>query len=179
MDGELWDVTDASGRPVGITHRRGDPGFPPGLFHVVSAVCVVRHDGLVLVTQRAASKDFPLSWEFPAGSALAGEVSAEAASRELFEETGLSAPPEALAFVGRFTEESALLDLYVARGIETDPLALDPAEVMASDWVTLDEVQRRCRAGLMAAPWAPRLATLWSPLLATVLGDDAASASVP
>lgn len=179
MDGELWDVTDASGRPVGITHRRGDPGFPPGLFHVVSAVCVVRHDGLVLVTQRAASKDWPLAWEFPAGSALAGETSAEAASRELFEETGLSTPPEALAFVGRFTEESALLDLYVARGIETEPLALDPAEVMASGWVTLDEVQRRCRSGLMAGPWVPRLATLWSPLLATVLGDDAATASVP
>ena len=42
MGGELWDVTDAEGTPVGVTHRRGDPGFPAGRFHIVASVCVVR-----------------------------------------------------------------------------------------------------------------------------------------
>ena len=37
MDGELWDVTDAAGTPTGRTHRRGDPDFPDGMFHIVSA----------------------------------------------------------------------------------------------------------------------------------------------
>ncbi|KRA23926.1 hypothetical protein ASD65_05440 [Microbacterium sp. Root61] len=174
MDGELWDVTDAAGRPVGRTHRRGDPGFPAGLFHVVSATCVVRDDGQVLLTQRAAIKDWPLAWEFPAGSALAGETSAEAASRELFEEAGLRAEPEALIFVGRFTEVNALLDLYVAHGVDVGTLELDPTEVRDSEWVSLAEVRDRYRAGGMAGPWVDRLEALWERLVAAVRGADAA-----
>lgn len=168
MDGELWDVTDAAGRPVGTTHRRGDPGFPAGFFHVISATCVVREDRLVLLTQRAAAKDWPFAWEFPAGSALAGETSAEAASRELLEETGLRAAPAELVFVGRFTEESALLDLYVAHGVDTSSLALDPAEVRDCEWVPFESVRDRCRAGVMAGPWVERLEALWEPLTVAV-----------
>ena len=79
MDDELWDLLDGAGVPVGRTHRRGDPSFPEGLFHIVASVCVVRGDGLVLVTRRAAAKDWGLTWEFPAGSALTGESSEQAA----------------------------------------------------------------------------------------------------
>lgn len=94
---EYWDVTDASGTPTGETYRRGDPGWPEGRFHVVSTVCVVDPDSRVLLTQRAETKEeFPLDWEFPGGSALAGESSVEAARRELREETGIVAPREAL-----------------------------------------------------------------------------------
>ncbi len=175
MDGELWDVTDAAGIPIGRTHRRGDPGFPAGLFHIVSAVCVVRDDGLVLITQRAAVKDWALAWEFPAGSVLAGETSAEGAIRELHEETGLTASPETLTFVGRFTEESALLDLYVAHGLDTAVLALDPAEVADSEWVSLDTVRARYRAGIFAEPWVARLDALWPALVAAVRGAGAAA----
>lgn len=157
MDGELWDVTDASGTPTGRTHRRGDAGFPPGLFHVVASVCVVRGDGLVLMTRRAAVKDWPLCWEFPAGSALAGESSREAAVRELFEETGVQVDAAELSLVGRVTEESALFDLYVVRLAGDPALALDPAEVCESAWVPLDEAMRRYAAGGMAGPWVPRL----------------------
>lgn len=168
MDGELWDVTDAAGIPLGITHRRGDPDFPAGRFHVVSSVCVVRDDGLVLVTQRAAVKDWALDWEFPAGSALAGETSRQAAVRELQEETGLRASGDALTFVGRFTEESALLDLYVAHDLDTAVLTLDPEEVADADWLPLDDVRVRYRAGDFAQPWVARLDTLWPALVAAV-----------
>ena len=71
---ELWDLIDETGRPLGRTHRRDDPAFPDGTFHLVVSVCAVRPDGRVLTTRRAAVKDWPLSWEFPAGSALAGET---------------------------------------------------------------------------------------------------------
>ncbi|MEZ3159565.1 NUDIX hydrolase [Microbacterium sp. BWT-B31] len=156
-DDELWDLTDASGRPLGRTHRRGDPAFPAGLYHVVSSVCVVRGDGLVLITRRAADKDFGLDWEFPAGSALTGETSAEAAVRELAEETGVGVAVADLAFVGRMTERTALFDLYVAHVDGDPPLALDPAEVCDSAWVALSEALRRADAGDLAAPWIPRL----------------------
>lgn len=168
MDGELWDLTDAAGTPIGRTHRRGDPDFPLGLFHVIAAVCVVRDDGLVLITQRAAVKDHPLAWEFPAGSALTGETSREAAVRELSEETGLRAGQEALEPVGRVVEQQALLDLYVVHGLQHLALELDPEEVADSAWVPLGEVFRRCEDGRMAGPWIDRLAILGETLAEAV-----------
>lgn len=160
MIGELWDVTDAEGIPTGATHRRGDPGFPVGRYHIVASVCVVREDGLVLMTKRAAVKDWPLCWEFPAGSSLAGESSREGAVRELAEETGVRVEVTDLELVGRVVEETALFDLYLAR-VSGDPvLKLDPDEVSESDWVPLTAALHRGAAGEMAGPWVPRLEQL-------------------
>ncbi len=131
----------------------------------MSAVCVVRDDGRVLITQRAVAKDWALSWEFPAGSALAGETSGNAAVRELREETGLVALPESLELVGRVTEATALLDLYVAHGVRRSTLTLDPKEVRDAAWVPLAEVRARCEDGQMAGPWVERLAVLWDALV--------------
>lgn len=167
-DDELWDVTDAAGVPTGRTHRRGDPDFPVGLFHVVASVCVVRGDGLVLMTERAAAKDWPLCWEFPAGSALTGETSAEGAARELAEEAGVRVVADELTLVGRVREQTALFDLYAVRVPGAPQLTLDPEEVRDSAWVTFAEAMRRCDAGEMAGPWVPRLAQLGERLAAFV-----------
>lgn len=167
-ESELWDLTDEQGNRSGRTHRRGAPDWPAGYFHIVAATCVVRADNRVLLTKRAASKDYPLTWEFPAGSALAGETSVEAAIRELREETGLSAERPTMRLVGRFTEPRALLDLFVVRIVDTSGLSLDPEEVTDAEWVTLDEVARRRTVGVMAAPWESRLAALWSHLVELV-----------
>ena len=170
MDGELWDLTDAAGMPIGLTHRRGDPEFPTGLFHVVASVCVVRSDGLVLMTRRAEIKDWPLAWEFPAGSALTGETSREGAVREVHEETGVQVETADLQLVGRVIEAEALFDLYVVR-VPGDPvLVLDPDEVCESAWVPLTEALRRCAAGEMAGPWTGRLDQLGARLTDLVRG---------
>ncbi|MGN6220176.1 MAG: NUDIX hydrolase [Microbacterium sp.] len=173
MDDELWDLVDAAGRPLGTTHRRGDPSLPRGAFHVVSSVCAVRADGQVLISQRAAVKDWALDWEFAAGSALAGETSRQAAARELWEETGLRAAADALVFVGRVVEQSALFDLYVAHDVDPATLILDPEEVAASEWVTLDDVHARYRSDF-AGPWVARLDALWPQLLRAVRAGGAA-----
>jgi 8-oxo-dGTP pyrophosphatase MutT (NUDIX family) len=170
VDDELWDLTDAAGTSIGRTHRRGDLAFPEGLFHIVASVCVVRGDGLVLLTRRAAEKDWALSWEFPAGSALTGETSEQAAVRELAEEAGVRVDASDLQLVGRMTERTALFDLYVAH-VSGDPaLALDPAEVCDSAWVPLAEALRRGAAGEMAGPWTPRLERFEARLTALVGG---------
>ncbi|WP_203581255.1 NUDIX hydrolase [Microbacterium hibisci] len=159
-DDELWDLTDAAGTALGRTHRRGDPGFPEGVFHLVSSVCVVRGDGRVLLTLRAPDKPWGSTWEFPAGSALTGETSEQAAVRELYEETGVRVGVADLQLVGRLTERTALFDVYVVR-VDGDPsLALDPAEVSESAWVPFAEALRRGAAGEMAGPWTPRLEQL-------------------
>ncbi len=164
---ELWDLTDVTGAAIGRLHRRADP-VPVGLFHIVASVCLVRGDGLVLMSRRSANKDWPLCWELPAGSILAGESSAEGASRELAEEVGVCVAPEALALVGRVQEVSALFDLYVARVDGSPAVALDPEEVCESEWVSLEEVFRRGARGEMAGPWVPRLDELGPRLVAAV-----------
>jgi len=172
VDGELWDVTDADGHPTGLTHRRGDPDFPVGRFHIVASVCLVRGDGRVLMTRRAAIKDYPLSWEFPAGSALAGETSAEGAARELHEEAGVPLDVTQLVLVGRVVEKTALFDLYAAHVPGDPPVVLDPEEVCESEWVTFAEALRRGDAGEMADPWVPRLTKLGGRLAELVEPED-------
>ena len=163
-EGEWWDVLDAQGAQTGDSFLRGAANWPRGRFHLIVAVCVQREDGAVLLTQRSASKkEFPFAWEFPGGSALSGESSRDAASRELREETGIDVSPSALTFVGRFAEASALLDFYIARHPSNVELTLQQSEVMAAEWVTPQEVVCRLSAGVMADPWNARLDSLWLP----------------
>lgn len=160
-DAELWDVTDEHGNLTGEVYHRGDPDWPEGRFHLIVAVCAVLDDGRMLLTQRAASKVYAFAWEFPGGSALAVETSAAAASRELREETGLTVDTVDLKHVGRFTEESALLDMYVVLMPGIPLVTPEPSEVHAAEWVTPATVEKRLRDGEMAAPWADRLEALW------------------
>jgi isopentenyl-diphosphate delta-isomerase len=164
---EGWDLVAVDGTPPGRTHRRDDPGWPAGYFHVVSSTCVVRDDGKVLLTQRAVGKTFELSWEFPGGSALRGESGQDAAARELREETGIDLPPTAFALVGRHTEVEAHIDLYVARCGADPELRLDPAEVADAQWVEFDAIAEWLRTGRMPA-WTERMETLLEPLAASV-----------
>lgn len=167
-DEEWWDVLDAEGVRTGQEFRRGGEGWPSGCFHLVVAVCVQRKDGSVLLTQRAAGKEFPFGWEFPSGSALAGESSPTAASRELREETGVVVEPPELTLVGRFIETSAFVDFYVAYMPFRSEITLQQSEVMAAQWVTPEEVMERLHAGSMADPWVARLEWLWPSIKRTL-----------
>ena len=160
-DGEWWDVVDADGEATGEKFLRGAPGWPAGRFHLIVATCLVRDDGMVLLTQRASGKEFGYGWEFPGGSAIAGETSRVAARRELYEETGVAVAPEHFTLVGRFVEASALLDFYIAQATPHLELHLQASEVMAAAWATPSDVERRVDAQLMALPWIARLETLW------------------
>ena len=54
------------------------------------ALAIVVREGLVLVAERAAAQHLPGTWEFPGGKIEEGEEPADAALRELREETGLT-----------------------------------------------------------------------------------------
>lgn len=177
-DAETWDLLDEQGAPTGEVHHRGDPGWPPGRFHLMVATCVVRSDGLVLLTRRAATKTFPFLWEIPGGSVLAGETGTQAAVRELREETGLVVDEGALERVGRGVESASFLDVHVATVPGRPPLVLDPAEVDAAAWVTWADVEAHRAAGRMPAPWVGCFAPLW-PDLARKVAEAARSASWP
>jgi len=156
MADEIWDLLDMDANPTGETHVRDTP-MPSGRMHLVVAAAVVRTDGYILVAQRAAEKTFPLMWEISAGSALAGETSREAASRELFEEVGVRCAPEGLAPIGRVVEPTTFFDLYATVVGPDAAIVLDAEEVAAYRWVALDDFDRMVAAGELADPWTGRL----------------------
>ncbi|RWR20347.1 NUDIX domain-containing protein [Microbacterium enclense] len=170
-DDEMWDVTDVQGTPTGTLHRRGDGPVPAGSFHIVASVCAVASSGRVLISRRAEGKEYPLAWEFPAGSALRGESSRRGAIRELGEEVGIFVLPDDLVLVGRVVEERALFDLWAVRVDGEPEVAVDPEEVREAEWVELAEVRRRWEAGAFATPWNARFAQLWDELEAAVRED--------
>lgn len=61
----------------------------------LGAIGVVLHEGRTLLVQRSKSPDKGL-WGYPGGHVEPGETAAEAAVRELFEETGVRAAPGAV-----------------------------------------------------------------------------------
>lgn len=165
-DAELWDLLDDAGRATGEVIPRTSDAWPTGRFHLVATTCVVRPDGRVLMTRRAAGKEFPMTWEFPGGSALAGESGLAAAARELREETGVVVDGSEVHLVGRSVEGIALVDLYVAAVPGWPEVRVAPDEVDRAEWVTMAEARRRHAAGEMAHPWTARLATAWPALTA-------------
>jgi 8-oxo-dGTP diphosphatase len=89
-------------------------GAVPGI-DVALALAV--RDGRLLVARRAAAAHLGGLWEFPGGKVHDGESPAEAARRELREETGLEAgalEPVGL-FVHEYPDRSVRLHVYLAR----------------------------------------------------------------
>ncbi|RKN08960.1 NUDIX hydrolase [Streptomyces radicis] len=82
-------------------------------------------------------------WELPGGGIDPGESAREAAVRELWEESGQSAAPEALRFVG--FARTSLPDRRVLRGAlyqaeAAEPVAFAPTdEIAAIHWWNLED----------------------------------------
>lgn len=87
---EIWDVLDSKMNIV-RTIQKGET-IEDGYYHAAVEVIPTDGKGYLLVTQRSFDKKRgPGRFEFPAGSVIHGETFEQAAARELFEETGLSA----------------------------------------------------------------------------------------
>lgn len=87
---EFFDLYDVNRIPKGKMMKRGEK-VKDGDFRLAVHICVFSSDGRMLVQKRQTNKaPYPDLWDLSAGgSAIAGETSAQAAERELFEETGL------------------------------------------------------------------------------------------
>ena len=102
------------------------------------------------------------------GSALAGEDSRTAVRRELREETGLAARPEALRLLDTAWGTSSAVDIYLYAMAGTAQIRLQPGETADYRWVSLEELAGMMDAGLIAAPIVPRLRQVWPALKAAM-----------
>lgn len=105
------------------------------------AVAIVQRDGRILIARRAEGASFGGLWELPGGRCLPGEEFADAAEREVREETGLTVRVEAPAAVVRHTYPGFTVEIHAffctPLSGEARPLASD-----ALEWVAWDELER-------------------------------------
>jgi 8-oxo-dGTP pyrophosphatase MutT (NUDIX family) len=89
------------------------------------------------------------SIEVPTGGARRGEPVAEAAARELREETGLVATE--WVCLGRIDNCNGICDevahLFLAQGLEQGAATPDPEEVLSLEWVPLEDAVERVVRG--------------------------------
>lgn len=158
---ERWDLYDCWRNPLGHTALRGTR-LSAGQYHLVVDICIFNLRGELLIQQRSPAKPtWPGFWDFSAaGSVNAGETSRQAASRELFEELGISHDFAAEVPVFQFLGRQYIGDFYLLHG-EPDlgSLVLQQEEVQAVRWVTLAQLRelRETRAFL---PYKDGLAEL-------------------
>ena len=81
----------------------------------VAAAVLLRADGAVLLAQRPAGKPYAGYWEFPGGKLEPGETPAEALTRELREELGISVGRASPWFIQQFVYPHAHVELYFFR----------------------------------------------------------------
>jgi 8-oxo-dGTP diphosphatase len=100
------------------------PGKP--LIHVAAGV-LQRPSGEVLFTQRPEGKVAAGWWEFPGGKIEAGESGAEALSRELEEELGVTvrAARPLIRFRHEYSNRSVLLDTWLVSAFDGEPQSLE------------------------------------------------------
>ena len=148
---EMFDLYDEKLRPLGEMCERGDH-VPRGKYHLVVNILPVNFASKVLITKRSLSKPFGGLWEITGGAVVSGETPQQAAVRELFEETGLRALPEALDYRGQIVHKSERHNhiniFYLFRAdFHEDSITLQPGETEAARIVYPAEIERMAKEG--------------------------------
>ncbi|MBR3504429.1 MAG: NUDIX domain-containing protein [Clostridia bacterium] len=169
---EYWDLYDVNLRPLGRTHRRGDP-MPEGEYHLGVDVWVVNARNEILLTLRAPEKRaLPNEWENTCGSVLAGESAAEGAMRELREETGIVAGPEELrAFAYRLAYHTHLFTYILRRDVLLSGLSFQPGETVDAMYVTPEKLDEMVAQPFGARPAGERWPFVRARLMKMIRGE--------
>src|SRR5690606_28015540 len=114
--------------------RAGTPSF------TVGAVCLIEHDGEVLLLWQPHRS----GWSLPGGLLGRGEEPAEAVTREVAEEVGLTIEPGDIFAVGVHAETQQIDVIFRVRVAERPELSL-ATEARKAQWWRLDELDEADR----------------------------------
>ena len=95
--------------------RRVRAGTPMSDVVRVAAAVILRADGDVLLAQRPPGRAYAGYWEFPGGKLEAGETPAQALTRELYEELGITVRTASPWLVQEFVYPHAHVELHFFR----------------------------------------------------------------
>lgn len=135
------DIYDKQRNKIGIKVDRGTR-LLDGQFQLAACAVIVTNEKKLIVTQRHPVKQMGGYWEFPGGAVEEGELSSDAAIRELNEEIGLNINKKEMKFIQTYCYEPfhLLVDVYLAfRNIDKKALTLQESEVSDVDtWLIAD-----------------------------------------
>ena len=140
-EGEYFDLFDADRRPTGECLLRGTP-TPEGKYRLLVHACVFNSKGEMLIQQRQNTKKWPLLWDLTSGGHVTtGEDSRSSAFRELEEEVGVKVDCTGLRPAVTVAFSDGWDDFYVVHSdANAEDLVIQPDEVKAVKWATLEEV---------------------------------------
>ena len=131
---EYWDIYDENRVFQNRTIRRGDP-FKEGEYYVCCEVWIQNKSGEMLITQRHPNKKAGELWEFVGGGVLAGETTAQAAVREVKEETGIMIAESDLTLLHVYRQRNYFMDVYLAKNdVDIREIVLDKRETVDAKW---------------------------------------------
>ena len=139
---ELFDLYTAEGVRTDRTMVRGEP-VPEGFYRLVVHVCVFDPHGRMLIQQRQPFKrGWSNLWDISVGDcAVAGDTSRTAAERETREELGLTLDLSDIRPSMTIHWEHGFDDYYtVTQDVDLNTLRLQPEEVQAVRWASLEEI---------------------------------------
>lgn len=152
---EIWDIYDENKQRTGRTMQRNDWHMQPGDYHLTVLGIVQHTDGRFLITRRVMTKAWaPGWWEVSGGAAQAGEDSADAVKREIFEETGLDVNGWKGGYLFSYKRENPdegdnyFVDIYRFTGDFTEQdIRLQQGETNGYLLATLEEIQAIAKDG--------------------------------
>ncbi len=139
---ESFDLYDVNRNKTGKTLERGNK-VPEGLYRLVVHACIFNSEGKMLIQKRVATKSgWSGMWDISSGgSALAGDTSQQAASRELLEEIGIDYSLEGIRPAMTIYFDGGFNDIYtVNMDVDINSLQLQPSEVAEVRWATEEEI---------------------------------------
>ncbi len=141
---EKWDLLDENRNLTGETLTRGSV-MPKGRYHLVVHCVLFNSKGEMLIQKRQPFKDgWPGMWDVTVGgSAVMGEDSKTAVTREVWEEIGLwhefsGVPSMTVTF------DTGFDDIWVITrdDIDINTLHLQESEVEQVRWATVEEIKQ-------------------------------------
>ncbi len=146
---ELWDIYDENKQPTGRTMKKNDWHMQPGEFHLTVLGVIRRPDGKFLITQRVMTKAWaPGSWEVSGGGVMAGETSAQAIQREIWEETGLDVTGAKGGYLFSYQRinldegDNYFVDIYrFDMDVKEEDVHIQTAEAMGFQFADLDTIK--------------------------------------
>ena len=144
--GEMWDIYDANRKKTGRKARRGVDTLKEGEYHIVVTGIIMNSKNEILISKRAAYKEFGLMWECNGGSILAGETSLQGVIRELKEEIGIVFKEDEAIFLKEVKREMIpqnFKDIWLfKKDINIKDITFADGESIEAKWVTIDEFMK-------------------------------------
>ena len=147
---EQWDLYNIHREKLPHTATRDVEPLKPDEFHLVVNVCIINSNNEMLIQQRQSfKKGWANMWDVTsAGSAVFGDTSQQAASRELFEEVGLQMDFTNVRPKFTINFDKGFADYYLVEAdIDINTCRLQQEEVQAVKWASKETIFQMIEEG--------------------------------